>query len=63
MEKWYNVKIMIKTPDLLNKKITTSFKDLPVTKILDMLSVSSGLTYTINGNQITINQKEDNLAK
>jgi transmembrane sensor len=63
MEKWYNVKIMIKTPDLLNKKITTSFKDLPVTKVLDMLSVSSGLTYTINGNQITINQKEDNLAK
>ncbi|RKR84299.1 FecR family protein [Mucilaginibacter gracilis] len=55
MEKWYNVKITIKNPDLLNKKITTSFKDLTVNKVLDMLSVTSGLTYTINDNKITIN--------
>lgn len=55
MERWYNVKITIKNPELLNKKITTSFKDMPVDKVLDMLSVTTGLTYTIKGNQITIN--------
>lgn len=55
MEKWYNVQIMIKNHDLLNKKITTSFKDLPVNKVLDMLSLSGGLSYTITGNIITIN--------
>nr|WP_199077708.1 FecR domain-containing protein [Pedobacter sp. ASV19] len=55
MERWYNVKIAIKNPALLNKKITTSFKDLPVNKVLDMLSVTTGLTYTVKGNQITIN--------
>lgn len=55
MERWYNVKITIKNPELLDKKITTSFKDLPVNKVLDMLSVTTGLTYTVKGNQITIN--------
>lgn len=55
MERWYNVKITIRNPELLNKKITTSFKDLPVNKVLDMLSVTTGLTYTVKGNQITIN--------
>ena len=55
MEKWYNVKISIKNADLLNRKITTSFKDLPVEKVLDMLSVTTGLTYTVKGNQIIIN--------
>lgn len=55
MEKWYNVKIRINNPDLLHKKITTSFKDLPIDKVMEMLSAASGLTYTIQGNQITIN--------
>ncbi len=55
MEKWYNVKIIIKNPALLHKKITTSFKDLPISEVMDMLSATSGLTYTIQGNQITIN--------
>lgn len=55
MEKWYNIKITINNPDLLHKKITTSFKDLPVNKVMDMLSATSGLTYTIQGNQIKIN--------
>lgn len=55
MERWYNVKITIRNPELLNKRITTSFKDLPVNKVLDMLSVTTGLTYTIKGNQIIIN--------
>lgn len=55
MERWYNVKIIISNPELLNKKITTSFKDLPVEKVLDMLSVTTGLSYAVKENQITIN--------
>lgn len=55
MEKWYNVKIDIENPELFNKKITTSFKDLSVNEVLDMLSVTTGLTYAVKGNHIIIN--------
>lgn len=55
MERWYNVEISIENPELPNTKITTSFKNLPVHKVLDMLSLSTGLSYTRKGNQITIN--------
>lgn len=55
LEKWYKVKIDIRNTELLRKKITTSFKDLSVSQVLDMLSVTTGLTYTVKGNHIIIN--------
>lgn len=54
IEKWYNVQITITDPALQKKKITTSFKDMPLKEVMDMLSLTGRLTYTIHGNQITI---------
>lgn len=55
LEQWYGVKIDVHNSKFRNKKITTSFKDLPVNQVLDMLSAITGFNYTIKGNQITIN--------
>lgn len=54
LEKWYAVKIEIRDQQLANKKISTSFKDIPLNKVLDMISITTGISYTIKGDHITI---------
>lgn len=55
LEQWYGVEINVHNSNFQNKKITTSFKDLPINQVLGMLSAITGFNYTIKGNQITIN--------
>ncbi len=54
MESWFGVTITIENDHLLNKKITTSFGDEPVTDVLDLLARTAGFGYRVEGNQITI---------
>lgn len=60
LEKWYGVKVNTATSTLLNRKVTISFKDLPVNSALGMLSTSAGFTYTVTGNQITLYERARN---
>lgn len=55
MEKWYGVQIRVHNKALLNRRFTGEFKDLPINKVLDMLSKSSSFSYRIEKNQIYIN--------
>jgi len=54
LEKWYNVKIEIKDRQLANKKISTSFKNTPIQEVLHIISLATGMSYTIKGNLIKI---------
>ncbi|WP_312336747.1 FecR domain-containing protein [Sphingobacterium sp.] len=54
LEKWYNVKIEIKDRQLADKKISTSFKDTPIQEVLHIISLATGMSYTIKGNLIKI---------
>ncbi|MCL4640093.1 MAG: DUF4974 domain-containing protein [Olivibacter sp.] len=54
MEKWYGVKIHVNNRSLLNRRFTGEFKDLPINKVLDMLSKSSSFSYRIEKNQVYI---------
>ncbi|MGE8426980.1 MAG: FecR family protein [Sphingobacterium sp.] len=54
LEKWYNVRIEIKNRHLADKKISTSFKNTPIQEVLDIISVATGMSYSIKGNLITI---------
>lgn len=60
LEKWYGVKVSTASPTLLNRKVTISFKNIPVNTALRLLSVSAGFTYTIAGNRVTLNERDRN---
>ena len=57
LEQWYGVHITAANSIILNQRVTISFKDLPVSTVLNMLSKSAAFGYTITGKQITINEK------
>lgn len=54
---WYGVKISTPNPQLLRKKITISFKELPIDKALTLLSKSAGFSYSIRDHQIIIKER------
>jgi len=47
LEKWYNVEIVISDKKLEDYKFTATFIDEPLEQILNILSMSSQMTYTI----------------
>jgi len=47
LEKWYNVDIVISDKRLEGYKFTATFIDEPLEQILNILSMSSQMTYTI----------------
>lgn len=54
LERWYNVRISFEQEKLKNCRFKGTFKDLPVTALLDLLKKSAGFTYSIKDNYITI---------
>ncbi|MEH6304167.1 DUF4974 domain-containing protein [Olivibacter sp. CPCC 100613] len=54
LEKWYGVEIHVNNKSLLNRRFTGEFKDLPINRVLDMLSKSSSFSYRIEKNQVYI---------
>ncbi len=43
--------------------ISVETKDLPLTSVLDLVFAKAGLTYTLNDNQIVVQQKEGKQSK
>lgn len=54
LQKWYGVRIHIPDEKLRKKKLTVQFTDIPIEKIMDILSGSSGFSYRKTGNDIII---------
>lgn len=58
LENWYGIKIRSTSHRLLTRKITISFKGLPIERALKMLSKSAGFSYSMEGrDQITIKER------
>lgn len=53
LEHWYNVKISM-TGDAGNEHLSLTVRKEPLNEILDAISCISGISYTINDNEITI---------
>jgi len=54
MEKWYNVKIYFENKALKNRRFTGEFNNLPVNKVLNLLSKGSPFSYRIEKDEIYI---------
>ncbi len=54
LERWYDVKIVLKDEKSLACRFSTTIENGPITRILDMLKTTSGATYTILDKTITI---------
>ncbi len=58
LESWYGVKFIKPSPNLLARKITISFKGLPIERAMLMLSKSAGFSYSREGrDQIIIKER------
>ncbi|MCS4226973.1 FecR family protein [Sphingobacterium sp. BIGb0165] len=57
MEKWYNVKIRVVQPLLLNQKVIFSFKDQSLNRVLNLLSKSANFSYEVNGKNILLKER------
>jgi transmembrane sensor len=54
LERWYDVKITIQNPELLNYRFTGTFNDTGLIDILEALKASQDFNYRKEGNQINI---------
>ncbi len=57
LDKWYGVNIRTANPQILQQRITISFKDLPLASVLDMLSRSADFDYTVKDRQVMIKER------
>jgi len=60
LEKWYNVEIVIADKKLEDYRFTATFIDEPLEQILNILSISSQMTYTI---QPTTKQADNSMSQ
>ncbi|SKA41818.1 ferric-dicitrate binding protein FerR, regulates iron transport through sigma-19 [Chitinophaga eiseniae] len=54
LQQWYNVKIRITGKELLQKRITAEFKQLPLPAVMDILSQTAGFRYRQEKDTIVI---------
>ena len=54
MERWYGVRIEVKSPRILNEKFTAEFKSESLTQVLDYLKMSSGINYLITNENVLL---------
>lgn len=54
LERWYNVKIEVKVPEAMDKKITGTFEDKSVVDIMETIHAVTGLKYKMQNNTISI---------
>lgn len=52
LERWYNVPIVVKSPELLEKKFTGTFENEPIHEALKALSVASELEFEIKNDTV-----------
>ena len=57
MERWYNVKIIIKSKELLRYRFKGAFENETITEALNALQLTAEFSYKINNNEIDIFKK------
>jgi len=57
MERWYNVKITIKSKELLRYRFKGAFENETIREALDALKLTAEFSYKINNNEIEIFKK------
>jgi len=57
MERWYNVIIEIRDPELNGIRLGGTFENETVVKALQALQITAGFQFIIDGNQITLTKK------
>lgn len=63
MEKWYGVEIAVSDPQLLGLRVTTGFRNLPIDRVMGMITKSTGLDYIRDGNRIMVSGKKGGLRR
>lgn len=56
IERWYGVKINLLCPEILNDRISGSFKNEQLPYVMEALKIQYGFNYEITGSNITINK-------
>lgn len=54
LENWYNVKITVHTPALLQRRFSARIENESLEEILESFRLASNLRYTINNNNVTL---------
>jgi transmembrane sensor len=57
LERWYNVKIMVEGTDSIKDRFTLTIRSESLREVLELISLTTNIEYTINGNQVTIKYK------
>ncbi|UZR98968.1 FecR family protein [Chondrinema litorale] len=57
LEEWYGVEFIVTDDIPINKKFTGTFKNKPLSKVLDGIGFSSRFSYTIKGNKVYVKPK------
>ncbi|MFA5849188.1 MAG: FecR domain-containing protein [Bacteroidales bacterium] len=54
MERWYGVSFVAKDPELLKYNFTANFKSESITQVLELLKITSNISYSIKDNRVTL---------
>ena len=54
MERWYGVRMIVEDMRIYNSSFTGDFRSESIDQVLELLSLTSGFRYTINGTEIRL---------
>ena len=54
LERWYGVNFVAKDPELLKYNFTANFKSESITQVLELLKITSNISYSIKDNNVTL---------
>ena len=54
IERWYGVNVSIKDHAILDYYFTASFNSESISRVLDLLKITSNISYHLNENQVTL---------
>lgn len=54
MERWYGIKISVDNPDVYKHTFTADFESESINQVLNLLSISTNITYDITGNNVRL---------
>lgn len=57
LERWYNVTISVEGTDSIKDRFTLTVRSESLREVLELISLTTNIEYTINGNQVTIKYK------
>lgn len=59
IEKWYGVTVKVADDRILGYRLTATFESESVSRVFDLLAISSGIKYSIEGSTVTIDIESD----